>query len=328
MINTSCISENPLISIIIPTYNRARLIGETLDSILKQTYQNWECIIVDDGSVDNTDEVADNYIQKDARFKYYHRPKEHLSGGNGARNYGFKLSKGEYINWFDSDDVMKPYFLSTKMQFFEDNLDVVFCYGAYFNNRANDENLFPSRPKTKELNPLSYVKTECHLSIAGPLWKRSFLFDKTLFDEKRLKLQDVEFHFRMILEKPNYYFYLDDFLYKIRRKTDLISINKNITIDKVIDVFTYHFETFEHSNYVQENLKNEYTAYTKLKALRGYYSLISSVSSLKKRICMFWKHKSKLKTLIKSEANVLKKTKTACLLILITIFKKGFKFIQ
>jgi glycosyltransferase involved in cell wall biosynthesis len=98
-------SDQPLVSIIIPTYNRAHLIGETLDSVVTQTYLNWECIIVDDGSSDNTDEVIKEYTKKDTRFKYYHRPKEHLSGGNGARNYGFKMSKGEYVNFLDSDDL-------------------------------------------------------------------------------------------------------------------------------------------------------------------------------------------------------------------------------
>lgn len=93
--------KQALVSIIIPTYNRAHLIGETLDSVLAQTYTNWECIIVDDGSSDNTDEVVGAYVKKDNRFKYYHRPDEHLPGGNGARNFGFKMSQGEYVNWLD-----------------------------------------------------------------------------------------------------------------------------------------------------------------------------------------------------------------------------------
>jgi glycosyltransferase involved in cell wall biosynthesis len=95
--------SKPLVSIIIPTYNRAHLISETLDSVLAQTYKNWECIIVDDGSNDNTDEVVSEYVKKNNRFKFYHRPDEHLPGGNGARNYGFKMSKGEYVNWLDDD---------------------------------------------------------------------------------------------------------------------------------------------------------------------------------------------------------------------------------
>ena len=62
---------NPIVTVIIPTYNRGYIIGETLDSVLNQTYENWECIIVDDGGNDNTDEVIERYIQKSNRFKYF-----------------------------------------------------------------------------------------------------------------------------------------------------------------------------------------------------------------------------------------------------------------
>src|SRR5690554_3366688 len=106
----------PLVSIIIPTYNRAHLIGETLDSVLAQTYTHWECIVVDDGSTDNTDEVMAEYLIKDSRIQYFHRPNTHLPGGNGARNYGFLQSKGKYIQWFDSDDLMDVEKLKVKVE--------------------------------------------------------------------------------------------------------------------------------------------------------------------------------------------------------------------
>ena len=99
-------ANQPLVSIIIPTFNRAHLIGETLDSVLAQTYTNWECIVVDDGSTDATGDLMESYVKKDTRFRYHHRPKNRLTGGNAARNYGFELSKGEYLNFFDSDDLM------------------------------------------------------------------------------------------------------------------------------------------------------------------------------------------------------------------------------
>ena len=99
--------EQPLVSIIIPTYNRAHLIGETLDSVLTQTYTHWECIVVDDGSTDETSEVMQPYLDKDPRFQYHHRPKNRPKGANACRNYGFKLSKGKYIQWLDSDDLIK-----------------------------------------------------------------------------------------------------------------------------------------------------------------------------------------------------------------------------
>ncbi|UBZ07455.1 glycosyltransferase [Salegentibacter mishustinae] len=97
---------NPLVSIIIPTYNRAHLIGETLESILAQTYTNWECIVVDDGSTDYTDELLEFYRKKDHRIQFHHRPPNRRKGANACRNYGYELSQGDYIQWFDSDDVM------------------------------------------------------------------------------------------------------------------------------------------------------------------------------------------------------------------------------
>jgi glycosyltransferase involved in cell wall biosynthesis len=89
-------------------YNRPYLIKSIWQNLSKQCYTNFEIIFVDDGSSDNTDEVLGEYVKKDIRFKYYHRPDEHLPGDNGARNYGFKMSRAEYVNWFDSDDLMMP----------------------------------------------------------------------------------------------------------------------------------------------------------------------------------------------------------------------------
>ena len=132
--------KKTLVSIIIPTFNRANLIVETLDSVLLQTYQHWECIIIDDGSTDNTEYIVGNYLKKDSRFRYYHRPKNRLKGGNAARNYGFELCKGEYVNWFDSDDVMDPDFIKFKILKFkkEKETDAVISKTAMFkDNIAN-----------------------------------------------------------------------------------------------------------------------------------------------------------------------------------------------
>ncbi|TCK68820.1 glycosyltransferase involved in cell wall biosynthesis [Winogradskyella wandonensis] len=127
----------PLVSIIIPTYNRAKLIPETLDSVLAQGYKNWECLVVDDGSLDDTDKILKKYCVKDFRFKYFKRPHDRLPGGNAARNYGFELSKGKYIQWFDDDDLMSPNKIENKVRsFLEDNVDLVISKSKYFNSEA------------------------------------------------------------------------------------------------------------------------------------------------------------------------------------------------
>src|SRR5262245_32601052 len=90
-------------TIVIPTYNRAQLIDATIQSVLQQTYRNYEVIVVDDGSTDNTEEVVKKYLAPN--FIYY---KLEHGERSAARNFGTSKAKGDYINWFDSDDIMLP----------------------------------------------------------------------------------------------------------------------------------------------------------------------------------------------------------------------------
>jgi glycosyltransferase involved in cell wall biosynthesis len=92
-----------LISIIVPCYNQAHFLNECLQTVINQTYQNWECIIVNDGSPDNTEEVAKKWIDKDSRFKYIYKPNGGLSS---ARNAGLKIACGSYIQFLDADDAI------------------------------------------------------------------------------------------------------------------------------------------------------------------------------------------------------------------------------
>jgi glycosyltransferase involved in cell wall biosynthesis len=114
-----------LISIIIPCYNQAQYLPETLQSVLDQTYTNWECVIVNDGSPDNTEEVALEWTKKDQRFKYFKK----LNGGLAdARNYGIKASSGEYILPLDSDDLIAATYLEKAVTVFESHEDIGIVY--------------------------------------------------------------------------------------------------------------------------------------------------------------------------------------------------------
>lgn len=190
-----------LISIIIPTFNRAHLIGETLDSILAQTYTNWECIIVDDGSSDDTAKIINKYIQKDGRFQYHHRPKERKKGANSCRNYGFELSKGEFIKWFDSDDVMHSKLLEQQIASFGEAIDCSVCKVAYY----DFEKSITLKENTIYSNHLieDYLIGRVTFYVSGPLWKKSFLNNqKELFDESLSNLDDWDFNLRMLYRKP------------------------------------------------------------------------------------------------------------------------------
>jgi glycosyltransferase involved in cell wall biosynthesis len=197
-------SDQPLVSIIIPTYNRAHLIGETLDSVIAQTYQNWECIIVDDGSSDNTDEVIGEYTKKDTRFKYYHRPEEHLPGGNGARNYGFKMSQGEYVNWFDSDDLMLPDKLRVQSKVLDNdnNVDVVFSDSAIFQNENNKIKIIKEYKIITNNFITDYVLRKLNAQTGTALWKKNILL-YFKYNEFLKQSQDHDYYSRVFSKCPN-----------------------------------------------------------------------------------------------------------------------------
>ena len=112
-----------LISVVIPAYNAEQFLDETLESVLSQTYENWECIIVNDGSTDNTESVAKKWCEKDARFCYFYKEN---SGVSDTRNLGIKEARGEYIAFLDADDLYMPNFLDVCLEnLVEKDVDLV-----------------------------------------------------------------------------------------------------------------------------------------------------------------------------------------------------------
>ena len=170
---------NHLVSIIIPTYNRAHLIMGTLNSVLEQTYTNWECLVIDDGSTDNTKEIVANYIKSDNRFQYFTRPNHLPKGANACRNYGFEISKGTYIQWFDSDDIMLPEKLALKVQALKNiDVDFVVCEGAVM---INSSKFFKKWKLYQSKNALlDHIKGNLVFGTNGPLFYKSYLKNKKL----------------------------------------------------------------------------------------------------------------------------------------------------
>ncbi|MEO9953577.1 glycosyltransferase family 2 protein [Nonlabens sp.] len=200
--------KDNLISIIIPSYNRAHLIIETLESIRKQTYGNWECIIVDDRSTDYTEQVVCDYIKDKPRFSYYNRPLEKLKGANSCRNYGLSISNGDYIIFFDSDDVLTSTSFENRVKEFQknDNLDIViFEMGKFSGNKFQKESksLVINGDWDVALNAFLTLKT-LPWSICRPTYKKSFI-DNIKFNENLQRFQDIDFNIRLlVLNKPIY----------------------------------------------------------------------------------------------------------------------------
>ncbi|WP_267383685.1 glycosyltransferase family 2 protein [Cyanobacterium sp. uoEpiScrs1] len=118
----------PTVSVILATYNRADYLTECIKSVLRQTYQDWELIIVDDGSQDNTFEVVNLYIEKCSNIRYI---KHKNQGAALSRNIGIKVSFGDYITFIDSDDKYLSHHLQSRLDFFKKYPEIELISGGF-----------------------------------------------------------------------------------------------------------------------------------------------------------------------------------------------------
>jgi len=116
--------EKGLVSIITPIYNGARYVSETIQSVLNQSFSNWEMIIIDDGSIDNSCEIIDRFIHKEPKIRLFSQKN---AGSASARNNGIKRARGQFICLLDADDVWEPEFLTSQLRFMHVNSAVLVC---------------------------------------------------------------------------------------------------------------------------------------------------------------------------------------------------------
>ena len=122
---------NKLVSIIIPVYNVEKYLAECIESVLKQTYQNIEILLIDDGSPDNSGKICDEYEEKDSRVRVIHKEN---GGVSSARNVGLEQANGEYITFIDSDDfVSESYIEELYIALENGNSDLAFCKYNHYN---------------------------------------------------------------------------------------------------------------------------------------------------------------------------------------------------
>jgi len=177
----------PQVSVVIPTYNRADLIPQTLLSVAEQTLTDWECIIVDDGSTDNTRAVVEGLSARDARFRYVWQEN---SSASAARNHGIRLARGEFIAFLDSDDLFPPDKLQWQVQVLAANPDAVLVYGNTFIFHGGDPQnggLYLERIVKK---PTSFKELITCSSIYSPLVRADILRKTAGFDTSLLSAED------------------------------------------------------------------------------------------------------------------------------------------
>ncbi|HBO28519.1 MAG TPA: glycosyltransferase family 2 protein [Leeuwenhoekiella sp.] len=186
------------VSIVIATYNRAHYIIDTLKSIQEQIYTDWECIIIDDGSTDNTEAAVSNFIKFDKRFTYELRPKEVSKGANACRNYGYRKSSGDLIKFFDSDDIMLPDHLKLLVSEIEkNNLDFAVGDCQNFDENGLRERPYEINRKEAVLSAKNFLRFNVAWITNDLLVKREFA-DQLKFAEG-IKDQASEYQYNIKL---------------------------------------------------------------------------------------------------------------------------------
>lgn len=178
-----------MVSVIIPTYNRGYIIRKSIDSVLSQTYSDFELIIIDDGSTDNTKDIIEAY--KDSRIKYVYQEN---SGACAARNNGVLLAKGEYIAFHDSDDTWLPDKLEKQIQAINEiGADIVSCQ-MITHDQNGKKKLIPELDKSQFIN-LDIMSDG--ISTQTLLMKNN-VAKHIQFDSEMPRLQDIEWLLRAL----------------------------------------------------------------------------------------------------------------------------------
>ncbi|MFN4762857.1 glycosyltransferase family 2 protein [Gillisia sp. Q332] len=189
------------ISIIMATYNRSHLIWETIYSIIAQSFKDWECLIIDDGSTDGTKEILQPYLQNDSRLKYIERNRHHKKGLPGCRNQGLELAKGEYVIFFDDDDIVHPYLLELcfkEIQFTQ----VDYCRylrttftGNFHYNFDNDLNFDVQHLNINHLDDI--IMNIIPFNSCQVLWRKSNFINNN-FNEELMYAEEWECYSRIL----------------------------------------------------------------------------------------------------------------------------------
>ena len=236
--------DNPLVSVIMPAYNAAAYIAEAIESVLIQNYRNFELIVVDDGSTDNTKEIVTNF--KDDKIKYLYK---NNGGPSGARNLAIKKAKGQYIMPLDADDMMTPDFITRHLAEFEKHTDADLVYSDVL---LIDENSTPIRIMNKhEYQDRKYLIRDMfragHPIVPFRLGIKRSVFEKIgFYDEDLLIGEDYDMMRRFVKVglKPHH---LSEPLHLRRMRTDSLSGNFSAqkakchfeAIRRFTDTFTY-----------------------------------------------------------------------------------------
>lgn len=183
-----------LITIIIPTYNRASIIIKTLESIRKQSFKDWTCIIVDDHSSDNTQIVVTDYIQNDSRFRYL--VNTHKKGAQGARNTGLYYSNTDWVFFFDSDNQMHPDCLKELSAAITNDVDIIQCFSVVLSIKSGEKKRVFNWKNYGHIHDV-LLDGQTYVDFNHAIIRRSKVIDIGGLDENCPCMQEYDTHLRL-----------------------------------------------------------------------------------------------------------------------------------
>lgn len=186
-----------LFSIVIPTFNRAEIVSKTLDSVLAQSFQNWECLVVDDFSKDDTREVIEKFCQKDSRCRYLRN--ERKKGAQGARNTGLKHARFDWVLFFDSDNLMHANLLETMADAVlqdQERYDVFTCFSNVIDCQTGEKVNSFDWLNEGDVHEKLFTR-DTYVDYNGAIIRKSKLFEIGGLDEDCPSMQEWDTHIRL-----------------------------------------------------------------------------------------------------------------------------------
>lgn len=256
-------AASPLVSVIIPCYNQAKYLKFAIESVVSQEYDHWECIVINDGSNDNTEDVAREYCLKDSRIKLINHTNRGLPA---TRNVGIKNASGAYIQFLDADDMITPEkFLSQTNTFINNpEIDIVYSdYLAFDDDNPKKFYRYFDKYQIKEpyLDDFIYnFQTKFVITPHAWLFKKTCFSNKIMFDEELKNYEDFDFYISIFLSKPKVAYVKGDFaLY--RRHENTICTNTEVLNSYRLKFLKKHLKNIDLPQHLRKHIRFLYYEY-------------------------------------------------------------------
>lgn len=260
--------NSPLISIIVPVYNTGKYLDRCIQSVLAQTYTNWELLLIDDGSTDSSGAICDKYAAEDNRIRVFHKEN---GGVSSARNLGLDNAKGDWITFIDADDSVKPEYLSNLLKHTHTGADLIFSYAEFhYSNGCVIAESYPEQIITKENFHIALTKHDLcwHTSPWSKLFKAK-LCPKLRFTEGMPIGEDLVFLYSYMCECTKILFSTNtDYCYNVDIQTSLTKKSHNIKTE----YFVYTQVAMALQKLIEEKNITNYLAIDKTKWIIASYT--------------------------------------------------------